>query len=80
MLWSAAPEDSRPARVSGAVPLRWLLVTVAGALVVDLARPGTGRAGAVVYALSLSGLYGASAAYTVLYEQFGLTGERRDSM
>lgn len=41
----------------------FLLSLPAGLVLVDLARPGAGRAGAVVYALSLTALYGASAAY-----------------
>lgn len=41
----------------------FLLSVPAGLLLVDLARPGSGRVGAVVYALSLTALYGASAAY-----------------
>jgi hemolysin III len=41
----------------------FVLSLPAGLLLVDLARPGAGRAGALVYALSLTALYGASAAY-----------------
>lgn len=43
--------------------MAFVLSLPAGLALVELARPGAGRVGALIYALSLSALYGASAAY-----------------
>jgi hemolysin III len=60
----AGPEPSARPRFRGLLHQAAFFVAVpAGVALVSVARTGTTRAAAVVYALSLAGLYGTSAAY-----------------